>query len=216
MPSNKNDNDFTYCTWLYTSSGLTHHRLIQWQRDLGEVKHISPHFSVLIQDLGARSMSFFLIPNSEPFLYLSQSLANHMCQRLYAINLCRVYACPYNYGYLCSVFPPLCLSYFSLLCQPDNPDSQVTNHNHIPPHSFPSFLLWAPYALHTIGPLDSCFIRCFAHAASLSVFVLQPLFFITALSQLPKVTLLMLWGKQSLWLHKCRSLLHHQSNNLQI
>lgn len=94
-----------------------------------------------------------------------------MCQHLYAINLCCVYACPYNYGYLCSVFPPLCLSYFSLLFQPDNPDSQVTNRNHIPPHSFPSFLPWAPYTLHTIGPLDSCFIGCFAHAASLSVFV---------------------------------------------
>lgn len=134
-----------------------------------------PPLSVFILRFGCKEHVLSLIQNSEPFLHLSQSLANQMCQRLYAINLCCVSACPYNYRYLCSLFPPLCLSYVSLLCQPDNPDSQVTNRNHIAPRSFPSFLLWAPYTLHTTGPLDSCFMRCFAHAASLSVFVLQPL-----------------------------------------
>lgn len=155
---------------------MTHDRRVQCgQGDLREVKHISPPLSVFMLRFGCREHVFSLIKNSEPFLCLSQSLANQTCQRVYAVNLCCVYACPYNYGYLCSVSPPLCLSCFTLLCQPDNPDSHVTNHNHIPPHSFPSFLLCAPYTLHTIDPLDSCFITCFAHAASLSVFVLHPL-----------------------------------------
>lgn len=111
-----------YHTWLYTSSGLAHFQC--GQCDLRQVKHMSPNFSVL--RFGCKEHVWSLIQTSEPLLYLSQSLANQMRQRLYAVNLSCVYACPYNYGYLCSGLPPLCLSCMSLLFQPDNPDSQVT------------------------------------------------------------------------------------------
>lgn len=115
-----------------------------------------------------------------------------------------VSAWPCNYEYL----PPHCFT--PLLCltlilrsvlraSQVIPAAQVTTSS--TPPSF--FSLWASNKQHSLGTLGTFFIGSFFFF----VFVLFPFCHYFTKKRLPTFMMPLLWGKRSLWLRKCRSLL---------